>query len=178
VRLLMSIAPDAKLDFSVQFSPEQVGLASRAVRASIPEKGLLERPESGLVDWYATAARVLEVGAHVYLSLLLMQAKREQRRIVNCSSDLARERKNVLVILNLLCGKHPTAEDILHSAAMRHKIAPEELRLLQEPIRRDLLRLQGSRGQKGPFRVSAPKSADQPGPELNLESDQFCADRP
>jgi hypothetical protein len=145
---------DIELEFCVQFSPEQVDLAWEAVMASAKADGILKKIKDESVDWKGTAQRVISTCSHVYLSLLLMQAKREQRSIPNSSIDLARERKHVLSTMSQLSTRLLGPEDILNWISLRSGLETEYLRSLADPIRRDLARLQES-GTQERLRIQA-----------------------
>lgn len=130
------------LNFNVQLTPEQMELAREVVNASNRPSDMLQR-NGASVDWEATGTRLIEVTAHVYCTLLLMQAKREARGILYCSEELARERRKMLDILDELTGSKVTPDQLLAYLSAATGISKGNLRALLDPIRRDLDRLQG-----------------------------------
>lgn len=144
---------DAVLQTPVQLSQEQIGLATRAIESMANQPAILVRAEDDIVDWLATAQRVLDAAVNVYVSLLLIQAKREHRGIFTGTLELARRRQESVLCLNRLVGKRVTAETILTVVSTQCGLEDREVRPLAEAIRRDLSRLQP------PSRNGAPRSA-------------------
>ncbi len=133
---------DLSFDFCVEFTSEQLDVAWNTVKRAPMNQRLLVQDENSAVNFDETFENVLHAGCHAYLSVLLMQAKREQRGLIGHSSDLARQRRKILSTIATLRGIAPTSDDVLTAAASYVGLDPDDLKPLEDPIGQDLSRLQ------------------------------------